>query len=60
MTVDPGDEEADELYIDVAAVASIYGDKDGKYAKWLGSKAGNYSTEPYFVWNQPFSKGKRW
>lgn len=60
MTVNPGDEEADELYPKVAAVASIYGDEDGKYAKWLGSKASNYSTEPYFVWDQPFSNGGQW
>lgn len=55
MTIDPLDEQADELYTKVAATASIYGDKHGKYAKFLESKAENYTSEAYFLWNQPLA-----
>ncbi|KDN41150.1 chondroitin AC/alginate lyase [Tilletiaria anomala UBC 951] len=37
MTLDPGDENITELAPHVAAVASAYGDPDGKYAAWLSN-----------------------
>jgi hypothetical protein len=55
MTIDPLNEQADELYTKVAAAASIYGDPDRKYAKFLESKADNYTSEAYFLWNQPLA-----
>ena len=54
MTVAPGDEDPTELYPDVAAVASIYGDPTGKYASFVAQGDSNYIFQPYFLWDQPF------
>ncbi|EIN14695.1 chondroitin AC/alginate lyase [Punctularia strigosozonata HHB-11173 SS5] len=55
LTVDPGSETASELYPDVAAVGSTYGDSDGKYAAWLAAADDTYPQQPYFFWDQNFS-----
>ena len=55
MTIDPGEDAAYELYPNVAAVASIYGDAGETYAQWLSGKEEEYPEEPYFLWDQPFS-----
>jgi hypothetical protein len=55
MTITPGDEAADELYPEIAAVAAIYGDPDGKYAAFLANADNRYPAEPYFLWDQPLS-----
>ncbi|CUA74086.1 hypothetical protein RSOLAG22IIIB_10971 [Rhizoctonia solani] len=44
-----------ELYPNVAAVAAIYGDPDGKYSKWLAGRDTSFPGQPYFLWNQPLS-----
>ncbi|KAG9100111.1 hypothetical protein FRC06_004513 [Ceratobasidium sp. 370] len=44
-----------ELYPNVAAVGAIYGDPDGKYAKWLAGRDPSYPGQPYFLWDQPLS-----
>ncbi|KAG9113181.1 hypothetical protein FRC07_007810 [Ceratobasidium sp. 392] len=44
-----------ELYPNVAAVAAIYGDPDGKYAQWLAGRDQSYPGQPYFLWDQPLS-----
>ncbi|QRW24462.1 chondroitin AC/alginate lyase [Rhizoctonia solani] len=44
-----------ELYPNVAAVAAIYGDADGKYSKWLASRDASFPGQPYFLWDQPLS-----
>ncbi|KAG8731901.1 hypothetical protein FRC10_001365 [Ceratobasidium sp. 414] len=44
-----------ELYPNVAAVGAIYGDPDGKYAKWLAGRDQSYPGQPYFLWDQPLS-----
>jgi hypothetical protein len=45
----------DELYPNVAAIAAIYGDPDGKYAQWLAGRDQSYPGQPYFLWDQPLS-----
>jgi len=39
----------------VAAVASHYGDPDGKYSAWLAGKDPLYPGEAFFFWDQPLS-----
>ena len=48
-------EYAAELYPNVAAVAAVYGDADGKYASYLKSADRSFASQPYFFWNQPFA-----
>ncbi|EJD39569.1 chondroitin AC/alginate lyase [Auricularia subglabra TFB-10046 SS5] len=61
MTFDPASTNettsapAEELYQHVAAVASVYGDPDGKYASFLASKNPDYPQSPFFLWNQPLA-----
>ena len=51
----PGKEAASELYPNVAAVGAIYGDPNGKYARFLAYVGETYAAKPYFLWDQPFS-----
>uniref|UniRef100_A0A8H7XTG2 Alginate lyase domain-containing protein n=1 Tax=Psilocybe cubensis TaxID=181762 RepID=A0A8H7XTG2_PSICU len=46
----------EELYPDVAAVASVYGDPDGKYLAFLKKGDPKFIAQPYIVWNQPFAE----
>ncbi|KAF8960165.1 hypothetical protein BDZ97DRAFT_1922414 [Flammula alnicola] len=46
---------APELYPNIAAVASVYGDADGKYNKFLRAAEPQFMSEPYILWNQPFA-----
>ncbi|XP_006455104.1 hypothetical protein AGABI2DRAFT_226405 [Agaricus bisporus var. bisporus H97] len=59
MTISPSasheDNYAQELYLNVAAVASVYGDPDGKYATFLDQKEPQFVQEPFYLWNQPFA-----
>jgi hypothetical protein len=55
LTVQPGDELANELYPNIAAVAANYGDPNGKYAAFLASADNTYPAQPYFLWDQPFT-----
>jgi len=55
MTVPPGQDTADELYPDIAAIAATYGDPDGKYAAFLANGDNQYPAQPYFLWDQPLS-----
>lgn len=45
----------DELYPNVAAVTSVYGDPSGKYAAFLKRGEPNFMAEAYILWNQPFA-----
>ncbi|KAF8643337.1 hypothetical protein AX16_009066 [Volvariella volvacea WC 439] len=47
------DNYAAELYPNVGAVASIYGDPEGKYVAYLRSVEPGYGDEAWFLWNQP-------
>ena len=57
MTVEPTGSEVSqraELYPDIAAVASTYGDPKDKYAAFLAEHAnGAYVKDAQFYWNQP-------
>lgn len=55
MTKPAGTEDPTELYPDVAAVASHYGDPDGKYAAWLAQQDNTYPGQAYYFWEQPLS-----
>lgn len=55
MTVQPDDEGPTEAYPNIAAIASQYGDADGKYASFLASKEKTYPGQAWFFWNQPLS-----
>ena len=46
-----------EIYPNVAAIASVYGDPDGKYGKFLNSSGFPYADEPTFLWDQPLAGG---
>lgn len=46
-----------ELYPNVAAIASVYGDSDGKYVKFLNSSGFPYADDPTFLWDQPLAGG---
>jgi hypothetical protein len=59
MTISPStsqeDDHATELYPNVAVVASVYGDPDGKYATFLDQKEPQFVQEAFYLWNQPFA-----
>lgn len=60
MTIPPGSSEtsaAAELYPEVAAVASKYGDPNNTYTRWLATKEGTgaYVSDATFFWDQPLS-----
>lgn len=44
-----------ELYPNVAAVASVYGDPEGKYAAFLTKGESQFPLEAHYLWNQPFA-----
>jgi len=50
-----GDGPVWELYPSMAAVASKYGDPNGKYAAFLAKADNAYPAQPYFLFNQNFS-----
>jgi hypothetical protein len=50
-----GDGPTEELFPDMATVASVYGDPGNKYADYLKNGNQNYPGEPYFLFNQPLS-----
>jgi len=54
MTIPAGSEDPAELYPDIAAVASQYGDTDNKYTNFLANATGNgYVIDASFFWDQP-------
>ncbi|KAI0634347.1 chondroitin AC/alginate lyase [Trametes polyzona] len=56
ITLPAGKETASELWPNVVAVGAIYGDPEGKYAKFMLENAKRtYPQDPQFLWNQPFS-----
>lgn len=44
-----------ELYPNVAAVASVYGDSDGKYLAYLKQVSANFVEDASYLWDQPFA-----
>lgn len=63
MTISPAatkeNNYANELYPSIAAIASVYGDPDLKYATFLGQRDTQYAQEAYFLWNQPLTGGEK-
>jgi hypothetical protein len=55
LTVQPGDELANELYPNIAAVGATYSDPNGTYAAFLANADNTYPAQPYYFWDQPFS-----
>ncbi|KXN81032.1 hypothetical protein AN958_06278 [Leucoagaricus sp. SymC.cos] len=47
---------ANELYPNIAAVASIYGDPDGKYTTFLDQAEPQFPAEAFYLWDQPFAE----
>jgi hypothetical protein len=45
----------EELYPNIAAVGSVYGDVGGKYVSFLKQGEATFMGEPYILWNQPFA-----
>lgn len=46
---------AGELYPNVAAVASVYGDPDGKYLAYLKQVSSDFPEDASYLWDQPFA-----
>ncbi|KAJ7203101.1 chondroitin AC/alginate lyase [Mycena pura] len=46
-----------EIYPNVAAIASAYGDPAGKYVRFLNASGFVYTDDPTFLWDQPLSGG---
>ncbi|KAJ7140040.1 chondroitin AC/alginate lyase [Mycena crocata] len=61
MTKDPlasGETNAlKEIFPNIAAIASTYGDPDGKYIAYLEDKFPEYASDASFLWNQPLAGG---
>lgn len=50
---------ASELYPNVAAVASVYGDPEGRYLAYLKMADPTFITQPYMLWDQPFAEAEK-
>ncbi|KAJ7846716.1 chondroitin AC/alginate lyase [Mycena olivaceomarginata] len=46
-----------EIYPNIAAIASVYGDPDGKYVKFLKATGFPYADDATFLWDQPLAGG---
>ncbi|KAJ7875883.1 chondroitin AC/alginate lyase [Mycena olivaceomarginata] len=61
MTIDPAasGEQAvvAEIYPNIAAIASVYGDPNGDYVKFLTATGFAYTDDPTFMWDQPLASG---
>ncbi|KAJ7883727.1 chondroitin AC/alginate lyase [Mycena olivaceomarginata] len=61
MTIDPAasGERAvvAEIYPNIAAIASVYGDPNGDYVKFLTATGFAYADDPTFMWDQPLAGG---
>jgi len=49
----PGQEFASELFPQVASVAAVYGDPEGKYAAYLLGQDSSYINRNWYFWDQP-------
>jgi hypothetical protein len=60
MTISPNASNesnyAAELYPNIAAVASVYGDLDGTYAAFLSQAERQFAQEAFYLWDQPFAE----
>ncbi|KDR80834.1 hypothetical protein GALMADRAFT_135935 [Galerina marginata CBS 339.88] len=49
---------ASEIYPNIAAVASVHGDAEGKYLAFLKVAYPGVMIEPFILWNQPFAQNE--
>ncbi|EJF66592.1 chondroitin AC/alginate lyase [Dichomitus squalens LYAD-421 SS1] len=52
MGVNPKGEDIGDIFPHVAAVAAAYGDPDGKYAAFLSKNAQDYTSQPFWFYDQ--------
>ncbi|KAJ7644910.1 chondroitin AC/alginate lyase [Roridomyces roridus] len=61
MTVNPATSQETnvtiEIYPNIAAVASAYGDASGKYGTFLNKSGFPYANDATFLWDQPLAGG---
>ncbi|KAF7343324.1 Chondroitin AC/alginate lyase [Mycena venus] len=61
MTVDPNKSDegyaVGEIWPNIAAIASTYGDPDGKYVAFLNKSYPEYASDGDFLWDQPLAGG---
>lgn len=50
-------DDTSELYSIVADIAATYGDPHGKYIAFLVSGEPNYTSDGFFLWDQPLPGG---
>ncbi|KAI0048690.1 chondroitin AC/alginate lyase [Auriscalpium vulgare] len=55
LAAKPDPDGLSEPYQSAGAVASVYGDAQGKYAAFLAQNEPAYPKEPWFFWYQPLS-----
>ena len=60
MTVDPGEDAANELWLPVAAGAYAYGNADDTYGSFLLEKNPDFGADPYFFWYRPSVNAAAW
>ncbi|KAJ7768903.1 alginate lyase-domain-containing protein, partial [Mycena metata] len=46
-----------EIYPNIAAIASVYGDPEGKYVKFINAAGFPYADDATFLWDQPLAGG---
>ncbi|KAI1797767.1 chondroitin AC/alginate lyase [Ganoderma leucocontextum] len=52
MAIGPKNEDITDIFPHVAAVAAAYGDPQGKYSAFLRSKAKDYASQPFWLYDQ--------
>lgn len=61
MTIDPSKtgetNTTAEIYPNIAAVASVYGDPQGKYVDYMNTAKFPYADDATFLWDQPLAGG---
>jgi hypothetical protein len=55
MNLDPNGKPTSSLMPNIATIASVYGDKNGKYASYLKQHYSQYASQPFFLWDQPLA-----
>ena len=50
------EDDEQEIYPNIAAVAATYGDENGTYLKFVKKYRPGFLSDPYILWNQPWGK----
>ena len=48
------EEDEEEIYPIIAAVAAVYGDKNNVYLNFVKKSRPEFMRDPYILWNQPW------